>query len=461
MDTKHLKILIADDESVAREGLVRALQNSYQTIEAVDGRDAWEKIQSEKPDIVLLDLSMPKLTGIEVLELLKKNEDSPLVIMITAHGSERSAVEAMKAGAYDYVTKPYKLTELRKILDHATEKIFLELDNKRLRETLAEDSDTMVGQSSSMRLLKKTVQKVAESEVTVHLTGESGTGKELVAQNIHDQSERHDGPFIAVNCAALPRELIESELFGFKKGAFSGANKDTPGKFQLANNGTLFLDEIGDMDKGCQAKVLRALEEGEVTPLGSTSNVPCNARIITATNQDLHQLVTSGEFREDLFYRICVVEVSIPPLRDRRSDILPLAEHFFKKYLTANNKYDRDITPEVCEILMNHSWPGNVRELRNVMESLVVLSGDKMDHVQLENQLLRRDSNSVGYSLNGRDFKEAKQAYTNDLETSLISEALRRKNGNISRAAEYLGMQRQFLQQKIKQLGMDARKFIR
>ena len=461
MDTKHLKILIADDESVAREGLVRALQNSYQTIEAVDGRDAWEKIQSEKPDIVLLDLSMPKLTGIEVLELLKKNEDSPLVIMITAHGSERSAVEAMKAGAYDYVTKPYKLTELRKILDHATEKIFLELDNKRLRETLAEDSDTMVGQSSSMRLLKKTVQKVAESEVTVHLTGESGTGKELVAQNIHDQSERHDGPFIAVNCAALPRELIESELFGFKKGAFSGANKDTPGKFQLANNGTLFLDEIGDMDKGCQAKVIRALEEGEVTPLGSTSNVPCNARIITATNQDLHQLVTSGEFREDLFYRICVVEVSIPPLRDRRSDILPLAEHFFKKYLTANNKYDLDITPEVCEILMNHSWPGNVRELRNVMESLVVLSGDKMDHVQLENQLLRRDSNSVGYSLNGRDFKEAKQAYTNDLETSLISEALRRKNGNISRAAEYLGMQRQFLQQKIKQLGMDARKFIR
>jgi len=172
-------------------------------------------------------------------------------------------------------------------------------------------------------------------------------------------------------------------------------------------------------------------------------------------------LVTSGEFREDLFYRICVVEVSIPPLRDRRSDILPLAEHFFKKYLTANNKYDLDITPEVCEILMNHSWPGNVRELRNVMESLVVLSGDKMDHVQLENQLLRRDSNSVGYSLNGRDFKEAKQAYTNDLETSLISEALRRKNGNISRAAEYLGMQRQFLQQKIKQLGMDARKFIR
>ena len=461
MDTKHLKILIADDESVAREGLVRALQNSYQTIEAVDGRDAWEKIQSEKPDIVLLDLSMPKLTGIEVLELLKKNEDSPLVIMITAHGSERSAVEAMKAGAYDYVTKPYKLTELRKILDHATEKIFLELDNKRLRETLAEDSDTMVGQSSSMRLLKKTVQKVAESEVTVHLTGESGTGKELVAQNIHDQSERHDGPFIAVNCAALPRELIESELFGFKKGAFSGANKDTPGKFQLANNGTLFLDEIGDMDKGCQAKVLRALEEGEVTPLGSTSNVPCNARIITATNQDLHQLVTSGEFREDLFYRICVVEVSIPPLRDRRSDILPLAEHFFKKYLTANNKYDLDITPEVCEILMNHSWPGNVRELRNVMESLVVLSGDKMDHVQLENQLLRRDSNSVGYSLNGRDFKEAKQAYTNDLETSLISEALRRKNGNISRAAEYLGRQRQFLHQKIKQLGMDARKFIR
>ena len=460
MDMKQLKILIADDEAVAREGLVRALKHGYQIVESVDGRDTWAKIQTEKPEVVLLDLSMPQLTGIEVLELLRKVEDPPLVIMITAHGSENSAVAAMKAGAYDYVTKPYKLTELRKILDHASEKILLESENKRLRETLAEDSDNMVGQSPAMRLLKKTVQKVAESEVTVHLTGESGTGKELVARNIHDQSQRLDGPFIAVNCAALPKELIESELFGFKKGAFSGANKDTPGKFQLANNGTLFLDEIGDMDRSCQAKVLRALEEGEVTPLGSSRNVPCNARIITATNQDLHQLVASGDFREDLFYRICVVEVSIPPLRDRRSDILPLAEHFFKKYIATNNRYDLKITTAVCEVLLNHSWPGNVRELRNVMESLVVLSGDTMDHVQLENQLLRRDSNSADYSLQGRDFKTAKQAYTNDLERSLIGEALRSKKGNISRAAEYLGMQRQFLQQKIKQLGMDARKYI-
>ncbi|MBT3227602.1 MAG: sigma-54-dependent Fis family transcriptional regulator [Candidatus Marinimicrobia bacterium] len=455
-----LKILIADDEAVAREGLMRALKQSFATIEAVDGRDTWEKIQAEKPALVLLDLSMPILTGIEVLQLLKKVDEPPLVIMITAHGSERSAVAAMKAGAYDYVTKPYKLTELRKILDHATEKILLESENKRLRDTLTEDSESMIGQSPSMRLLKKTIHKVAESEVTVHLTGESGTGKELVARNIHDQGQRPDGPFIAVNCAALPKELIESELFGFKKGAFSGANKDTPGKFQLANNGTLFLDEIGDMDKACQAKVLRALEEGEVTPLGSTSNVPCNARIITATNQDLHQLVTSGDFREDLFYRICVVEVAIPPLRDRRSDILPLAEHFFKRFIATSNKYDLEITTEVCEILLNHSWPGNVRELRNVIESLVVLSGDELDHVQLENQLLRRDSNSVGYSLDGRDFKAAKQAYTNDLETSLISEALRSTKGNISKAAEYLGMKRQFLQQKIKQLGMDARKYI-
>ncbi len=460
MDKKQLKVLIADDESVAREGLVRALKKDYQIVEAVDGRDTWEKIQYEKPELVLLDLSMPKLTGIEVLELLKKDEDPPLVIMITAHGSERSAVEAMKAGAYDYITKPYKLTELRNILNHASEKILLEHANKRLRETLAEDSDSMVGQSPQMKFLKKTIHKVAESEVTVHLTGESGTGKELVAQNIHDQSKRQKGPFIAVNCAALPKELIESELFGFKKGAFSGANKDTPGKFQLATNGTLFLDEIGDMDKSCQSKVLRALEEGEVTPLGSAGNVPCNARIITATNQDLHQLVKAGEFREDLFYRICVVEVPIPPLRDRRSDILPLAEYFFKKYMAINNKFDLEITSEVREILFNHSWPGNVRELRNVMESLVVLSGEKMDHFQLENQLLRRNSNSAGYSLKGRDFKQAKQAYTNDLEISLIGEALRSKKGNISRAAEYLGMQRQFLQQKIKQLGMDARKYI-
>ena len=460
MDKRQLKVLIADDESVAREGLVRALKKDYLTVEAVDGRDTWEKIQAERPELVLLDLSMPKLTGIEVLELLKKDENPPLVVMITAHGSERSAVEAMKAGAYDYITKPYKLTELRNILNHASEKIILELDNNRVRETLAEASDPMVGQSPPMQQLKKTIQKVAESEVTVHLTGESGTGKELVAQNIHDKSRRLKGPFIAVNCAALPKELIESELFGYKKGAFSGANKDTPGKFQLANNGTLFLDEIGDMDKGCQAKVLRALEEGEVTPLGSTSNVPCNARIVTATNQDLHQLVTAGEFREDLFYRICVVEVSIPPLRDRPSDILPLAEHFFNKYVAINNKYDLEITTQVSEILMNHSWPGNVRELRNVMESLVVLSGDKMDHFQLENQLLRRASSSASYSLKGRDFKEAKQEYTNALEISLIEEALLNKKGNISRAAEYLGMQRQFLQQKIKQLGMDARKYI-
>ncbi len=459
MTMEKLKILIADDDTVAREALARGLKQTYEIIQAVDGLDTWEKIQQEHPGIVLLDLSMPKMNGIQVLEKLRSLNKPPIAIMITAHGSEKTAVAAMKAGAYDYVTKPYKLNELRKIITHANEKICLEMENKRLRETIEGASESIIGKSHALELLKETIHKVAETEVTVHITGESGTGKELVARSIHDQSQRPDGPFIAVNCAALPKELIESELFGFKKGAFSGATKDTPGKFQLAHNGTLFLDEIGDMDKGCQAKVLRALEEGQVTPLGSTSTVTTNARIITATNQNLHELVTQGEFREDLYYRINVVEVSIPPLRERKSDILPLAEHFFNRFVSVNAKHNLEMTPAIRELLLKHTWPGNVRELRNVMESLVVLSGDTLDHKQLESQLFRHDPVSTGYALDGRDFKQAKQSYITDLEIALIEEALLMTRGNISKAAIQMGMKRQFLQQKMKNLDIDARKF--
>lgn len=454
-----LKILIADDEQVAREGLKRALRKSFSIIEAPDGEVTWQVIQNQTPDLVLLDLNMPKLGGFQILNKVQTLNEPPLVITITAYGSERVAVEAMKAGAYDYITKPFRLDELRKMLAHAGEQIRLEKENRRLKAVLSSDTQPLVGVSKNMALVSQTIAKVANTAVSVLISGESGTGKELVARQIHHQSNRAQGPFIALNCAALPKELIESELFGYQKGAFTGAVKDTPGKFKLAHEGTLFLDEIGDMSLTSQAKVVRAIEERQITALGSATPIAADVRIISATNQDLRQLVTQGRFREDLFYRIRVVEIALPPLRERGSDILLLADYYLAHFAARHAKNGLVLTPTVSDLLLAHSWPGNVRELRNVIESLVILSIDTLDDTFLETQLLGPESSRSQYALQGRSFKEAKQAYTVNMETALIHEALGRTGGNITQAASNLGMKRQFLQQKLKQLNIDARRF--
>lgn len=454
-----LSLLIVDDESAAREGLRRALSAAYEIVVSEDGKNAWETIQSVKPDLVLLDLNMPRMGGFQVLEKAQTLDSAPLMVMITAYGSERIAVEAMKLGAYDYVTKPFKLDELRLLLSRASEKIRLEKENKRLREATALESYFLVGNSQDMQRVNHLIDKVASTDVTVLITGESGTGKELVASTIHRRGNRKDGPFIAVNCAALPGSLIESELFGYKKGAFTGANRDKPGKFELAQGGTLFLDEIGDMSLDTQSKVLRTIENRSVTALGSSLPVKVDVRIIVATNQILEALIDEGKFRQDLYYRVRVVEMPLPPLRHRGPDTLLLANHFLSLYAAKHDKDGLALTSSMQNSLMNHNWPGNIRELRNLMESLVILTTDrgKLDESVLSAHL--KGPSLRPFRLDGRSFKEAKQTYVKSVESSLIIEALKETKGNISKASHILGMKRQHLQQKLRQLKITAADF--
>lgn len=449
-------LLIADDEQTALQSMTRALKKSYTILEATDGQETWDTIQTEQPDLVLLDLNMPKLGGFQVLEKSQSLEQPPLVIMITAYGSERVAVDALKAGAYDYIAKPYELDELRKVLENAAEKIKLRREVLELKAVIAGEEKLLLGTSKAMEQVRELIAKVAPTDVTVLITGDSGTGKELVACAIHQQGPRAEEPFVALNCAALPKDLIESELFGYKKGAFTGAIQDTPGKFELAQGGTLFLDEIGDMSLDTQARVLRTIEDRQVTPLGSTTNVKTDVRILAATNHDLQAAIAENHFREDLYYRLRVVEIELPPLCQRGDDVLILADHFLKLFSSRHEKPGLTLSPSSAKLLKNYSWPGNVRELRNVIESTVVLSTDTIDESVLESAL---STQAHPYSLQGRTFQEAKQDYVVPVEQSLIEEALENSKGNITRAADLLGMKRQYLQQKLKHLHLSASAF--
>ena len=454
-----LKLLIADDEPTAREGLRRALSKKYEITESDDGLKTWEKILSDQPDIVLLDINMPKGGGFQVLKKTLALRYPPLFVMITAYGSERIAVEAMKAGAFDYVAKPFNLDELRLIISRASEKILLQRENRRLKNVISRKTEPLlIGNCEAMKKVHEIIEKVANTDVSVLINGESGTGKDLVAQLIQKHSSRSDDLLLILNCAAIPRELIESELFGYAKGAFTGAIKDTKGKFQIANGGTLFLDEVGDMSLETQAKVLRVLEEQIITPVGSTKSIPVDVRIISATNYNLQRLIEKELFREDLYYRLRVIEIIMPPLRERGADIMLLSNHFLKMYSSIYDKDSLEMTKEASDLILSHSWPGNIRELRNVFESTVVLSENSLDLNTLRTQI--HGQHKRGYYLRGRSFQEAKQNYVIKLETNLITESLIRSNGNISKAADFLGMKRQYLQHKLKLLKIDARKFM-
>ena len=454
-----LKLLIADDEPTAREGLRRALSKKDEITESDDGLKTWGKILSDQPDIVLLDINMPKGGGFQVLKKTLALRYPPLFVMITAYGSERIAVEAMKAGAFDYVAKPFNLDELRLIISRASEKILLQRENRRLKNVISRKTEPLlIGNCEAMKKVHEIIEKVANTDVSVLITGESGTGKDLVAQLIQKHSSRSDDLLLILNCAAIPRELIESELFGYAKGAFTGAIKDTKGKFQIANGGTLFLDEVGDMSLETQAKVLRVLEEQIITPVGSTKSIPVDVRIISATNYNLQRLIEKELFREDLYYRLRVIEIIMPPLRERGADIMLLSNHFLKMYSSIYDKDSLEMTKEASDLILSHSWPGNIRELRNVFESTVVLSENSLDLNTLRTQI--HGQHKRGYYLRGRSFQEAKQNYVIKLETNLITESLIRSNGNISKAADFLGMKRQYLQHKLKLLKIDARKFM-
>src|ERR1700712_5496422 len=371
-------ILIIDDEKAIRKTLSEILSfEGYKIDEAVDGEEGLKKFSEKTFDVVLCDIKMPKLDGIEFLEKARLiNPDIP-IIMISGHGNIDTAVEAVKKGAFDYISKPPDLNRLLITLRNAVEKQSLVSETKVLKRKVSKVQQ-MVGESTSIDKIKNTIEKVAPTDARILITGENGVGKELVARWIHEKSNRNSGPMVEVNCAAIPGELIESELFGHEKGSFTSAIKQRIGKFEQANGGTLFLDEIGDMSLDAQAKVLRALQSGEITRVGSEHTVLVDVRVLAATNRDLETAVSEGRFREDLYFRLSVVPVRSPSLRERREDIPELALSFARVFSTENGVREKQIDDDVLDALSERGWPGNVRELRNVVERMVILSGERV-----------------------------------------------------------------------------------
>ncbi|MGH9841313.1 MAG: sigma-54-dependent transcriptional regulator [Blastocatellia bacterium] len=467
------KILIVDDEEAARYGMSRALRN-YSVTEAGSVEAARHLIAKSRPDLVLLDNNLPGASGLDYLRELAATENAPPVVMITAHGTERTAVEAIKAGAYDYLAKPFEVDELRLVVKNALEAAGLRRENEKLRAELkaARGAGDLLGTSEAMRRIHDLIQKVAATDVTVLIRGESGTGKELVAQAIHGQSaHRRNGDFVAMNCAALPSELIESELFGHEKGAFTGAAAPRKGKFEQAGGGTIFLDEVGDMSLNTQAKLLRVLEERKIERLGGSQPIAVDVRVVSATNRDLASAVAEEKFRADLYYRLRVVQLDLPGLRERREDIPLLAEHFLKNYAVKYQLKCAAIGTDAMSRLVGYDWPGNVRELRNVIErSAVLADGERLAAADLPDELragpapgkpvetFQRTSpaTEAGDLLNIPylpDFREARREF----ERAYIERVLVETGGNVTRAAERVGMHRQSLQQKLKDLGLTRR----
>jgi len=372
------KILIIEDEEAIRRVLVRILteeDSSFEIKEASDGKKGLDLIKNESFDLVLCDIKMPKVDGIELLQRTRKTNLTLPFIMLTGHGNIETAVESMKLGAYDFISKPPDLNRLINSVRNALEKKKLVTENKILRQKVAKKYE-IIGNSKSIMEIHAIIDKVAQTEARVLITGESGTGKELVAHNIHERSNRHKASFIEVNCAAIPSELIESELFGHLKGSFTSAIKDRQGKFEAANNGTLFLDEIGDMSLDAQAKVLRALEESKIQRVGSQKDISVDVRVIAATNKDLKKEIENGNFREDLYHRLAVIMVEVPELSRRKSDIPILISHFSKLISKEQGIEAKEFKKDSIKLLEDYDWSGNIRELRNVIERLIILAGN-------------------------------------------------------------------------------------
>src|SRR5712664_601566 len=399
MEEKGLRLLIVDDEEAARYGIRRALETFGSEIAEAESAEAARALMRERNfDLLLLDVNLPGISGLDFLNELKTDSqdnktEAPLVIIITAHGSERLAVQAVKSGAYDYISKPFELDDLRLVVKNAFENIKLRRENLSLRRRIEIETSqrgALIGNSDAMQSVRAMIEKVADTDATVLVRGESGTGKELVARELHDRSTtRNGGAFVAVNCAALPTELIESELFGHEKGAFTGAAARRQGKFEQANGGTLFLDEIGDMSANVQAKLLRALEERRIERLGGNESIPVDVRIVSATHRPLEQEITAGNFRADLFYRLRVMTIDIPPLRDLREDIPLLAEQFTR---SAAERYSiplRQIAQSALRRLVDYDWPGNVRELKNTIERAAIMAdGEELRSQDLPDEIV-------------------------------------------------------------------------
>jgi DNA-binding NtrC family response regulator len=451
-------ILIVDDDSTARYGMGRALGGRYRVLEAESVAAARLILAQEIPHLVLLDIEMPGESGLDFLRELKAEAPSPAVIMITAYGSEKIAVEAMKSGAYDYLPKPFEVDELRLVVERALEHLALAEENLRLKRQLESEGQfgAMIGSSQVMRELFDLADRIAQAEVTVLIQGESGTGKDLLATEIHRRSNRGKGPFVALNCAALPEHLIESELFGFEKGAFTGATAMKRGKFELANGGVLFLDEVGDMSLSTQAKLLRVLETRRVERLGGTTSLPVDVRIVSATNKDLAAEIARQTFREDLYYRLRVVLLRIPALREHREDLPLMVEQFCRMLAERHGRPTPAVSKEAMELLRKGEWKGNVRELKNVLESAMVMSrSDTLLPEDFSTDFLRSGGEpgaapSDAEILKIDDYREARRQF----EIAFIKGKLRAHGGNITRTAAAIGLHRQSLQEKLRELGI-------
>ncbi|MCM4160754.1 sigma-54-dependent Fis family transcriptional regulator [Antarcticibacterium flavum] len=374
------KILIIEDEAAIRRVLVKILSEenkTYEVDEAEDGLAGVEKVKEEDFDLVLCDIKMPKMDGIEVLEAIRKIKPEIPVVMISGHGDLDTAVNTMRLGAFDYISKPPDLNRLLNTVRNALDRKELVVENTRLKKKVGKNYE-MVGESPAISRIKNIIEKVAPTDARVLITGPNGTGKELVAHWLHQKSERSKGPMIEVNCAAIPSELIESELFGHVKGAFTSANRDRAGKFEAANGGTIFLDEIGDMSLSAQAKVLRALQENKISRVGSDKDIKVDVRVVAATNKDLKKEIEDKKFREDLFHRLAVILIEVPPLNERREDIPLLVEFFSEKITEEQGGNKKEFTPEAIDLLKEYNWTGNIRELRNVVERLIILGSSQV-----------------------------------------------------------------------------------
>jgi two-component system response regulator PilR (NtrC family) len=436
------RILVVDDEQSMRDFLsIMLKKDGYEVVTAENGGSALKVIHAEIFDLLITDVKMPGVDGIEVLKTVKEVSPETVVIMITAFATTETAVEAMKLGAYDYITKPFKVDEIKLVIQKALEKRHLRKENILLRREIESRAGfaNFIGTSAPMQRVFSLIRQVADTRSTVLITGESGTGKELVAKAIHFNSSRNGGPFVTVNCGALPETLLESELFGYMKGAFTGATSNKQGLFEAANGGTIFLDEISATTPALQIKLLRVLQEREFMRVGGTVDIKMDARVIAASNQELLTEVSKGTFREDLYYRLNVIPIHLPALRDRREDIPLLVELFLKKF--SGGKDPKKITPEAMNLLMNHRWPGNVRELENTIECLVILAaGDRIGHEHIPENIKSVRSGPELMATDIPDEGLEMEKLLENIEKNLLLKALEKTGGVKTEAAKLLGL---------------------
>jgi len=458
------RILVVDDEPIVCESCKRILgEEGYEVDIALSGQEAFEKMKRDTYDVVLTDLKMPGIDGMEVLRTLRKDYSETMVIMITGFSTVETAVEAMKLGAFDYIPKPFTPDEVSIVVKKAIERKSLLLENIYLRSELQEKYGfhNIVGKSKKMQEVYRTIVKVAPTDRTVMIYGQTGTGKELVARAIHYNSPRKDKPFVPVDCAVLAENLLESELFGHIRGSFTGAVTTKPGLFEVAEGGTVFLDEIGNISLSIQAKLLRVLQEREFTPVGGTTPKKVDIRIIAATNKDLEKMIKEETFREDLYYRLNIVPITLPGLKERQEDIPMLAMHFLNKYAEEMGKSIKGFTPAAMEKLVRYAWPGNVRELENIIERTIVMSEGEMvqpEHLPLPSEKADAEIEVPETSEELKEIKkQLREKAVEDVEKAFILRALERNHWNVTRAAEEVGMLRPNFQAMMRKYGLRAR----